>query len=292
MISNQYVRNNAMKVFLISLYAIGTAVHGQQAVFTNDVVSTYTIGTEGSSIAIVREVSDTSPGVDWKRYNVGWVPYGTEDIQGLTPVFVLFDIELTNVVFGQTITRTFPVVRGQQPAQYPPGFQGSSNEIGGLLGYNIRVNLNQFREPISTNFTDIQPQVPTLRGLTNAYFAFRQLQADGFHYGWYQVQRSAPTGYVPWRLVDVAVHPVADEPIQAGLPPPQPVIEAHVTAAVPPETDPSVRLIWPHAYRNYRLERASALEAPIVWEPVDLSGTNQVSLPAGGSNVFYRLSPP
>jgi hypothetical protein len=281
-----------MKMLLILWCALGVVVYSQHAVFTNDVISRYVVGAEGSAITIAREVSDISPGRDWKLFNISWVPYGTEDIQGLTPVFVLFDIELTNVVFGQNISRSFHVIRGQQPAQYPPGSVGSSNEIGGLLGYEVAIRYNRFQEPYSTNFTDLQPQVPTLRGLTNAYFAFRQLQADGFHYGWYQVQRSAPNGYVPWYIVNVAVHPVADEPIQAGMPPPQPVIEAHAMAAVPPETDSTVRLTWPNAYRNYRLEQASTLEPPILWEPVDLAGTNQVSLPLGGSNVFYRLSPP
>jgi hypothetical protein len=281
-----------MKALLLLWCAIAASVSAQQGVLTNSTVSTLPIGVEGSRLSIVRQVTDVSPGIGWKEYFAGWGPYGTSDIQGLTPVFVLFDIEITNVVFGRPIDSSFPVVRGQQPATYPPDRGEMANLLGALLGYFIRIDYSQFGDPVSTNFYTTTDRNPYLRGLTNAYFAFRQLQADGFHYGWYQVQRSVPSNYQPWRLVDVAVHPVADEPIQAGLPPPQPVIEAHVAAAVPPETDPSVRLIWPNAYRNYRLERAVALESPILWEPVDLVGTNQVSLPLGGSNVFYRLSPP
>jgi hypothetical protein len=286
------LNSTLMKVLLLLLIIICWRGYSQQVVFTTNVVSTLPIGADGSALSIVRRVSDISPGVDFKQFNVGWVPYGSGDIQSLTPVFILFEIEVTNVTLGRRIDSAFPVVRGQQPAQYPPDLTGASNGLGGLLGYKFSIRYDRFGEPYSTNFADVQNETPYLRGLTNAYFAFRQLQADGFHYGWYQVQRSAPSGYVPWYLVDVAVHPVAEEAIRAGLPPPQPVIEAHVIAAVPPETDPGVRLTWPHAYRNYRLERASALESPILWEPVDLVGTNQVSLPLGGSNVFYRLSPP
>jgi hypothetical protein len=283
-----------MKYTLMLMVTFCVNVLAQEAAFTNALVSSIIVGPTDSEVRVVRKTYRRSQeDAPQHNYTVAWQLHSTVDIQGLTPVFVLFDIEVTNVAFGRQIDGTYPVVRGQHPAQFPPSPDGASNVIGGLLGYYFRVFQDRFGTPLLTNgFLDIGDDTPYLRGLTNAYFPFRQLQADGFHYGWYQVQRSAPNGYVPWYLVNAAVHPVVDEPIQAGLPPPQPVIEAHVTAAVPPETDPGVRLTWPHAYRNYRLERAVALESPILWEPVDLVGTNQVSLPLGGSNVFYRLSPP
>jgi hypothetical protein len=282
-----------MKLRSIIFIVLLLSVRAQDVHTTNAIVSSVVLGSEGSAIRIERRVrSRLVPGTSVTETSVSWVPTGTSDIQGLTPLLVLFEIDFTNVVVGRPINSSYPVVQGQMPAQYPPVPEGASNVLGGLLGYTVAIAHSVAGSPIATNFTDRQSLTPALRGLTNAYFAFRQLQADGFHYGWYQVQRSAPNGYVPWYLVNAAVHPVPDEPIQAGLPPPQPVIEAHVTAAIAPETDASVRLTWPNAYRNYRLERASALEAPILWEPVDLVGTNQVSIPLGGSNLFYRLSPP
>jgi hypothetical protein len=287
------MKQKVMKVLLLLAVMACSQCFSQRVVLTNSEVSEYRIGSEQSALRIQQYVATTSlPGSRFAEHDVVWLSYGTGDIQALTPVFVFWEIEVTNVAFGRRIDSTYPVVRGQQPAQFPPNPDGASNVLGGLLGYTFAIGYSINGEPVSTNYTDLQAQTRFLRGLTNAYFAFRQLQADGFHYGWYQVQRSAPNGYVPWYIVNAVAHPVADEPIQAGLPPPQPVIEAHVTAAAPPETDSTVRLTWPNAYRNYRLEQASTLEPPILWEPVDLVGTNHVSLPLGGSNVFYRLSPP
>lgn len=128
-------------------------------------------------------------------------------------------------------------------------------------------------------------------GQSSFLIGFRITHTDGNHYGWLHLTRPAVTATNLFEFDSYAIHPVPEEPIRAGLPPPSPELTVHPGDAL---AGTAFVLRWPPGYSDnagYRLESAESLDPDAEWIPVE-GASGQHPVPAGITNRFFRLRGP
>lgn len=128
-------------------------------------------------------------------------------------------------------------------------------------------------------------------GASSFIIGLKVEHADGVHYGWLHMTRPAAGVTNLFEFESYAIHPVPDEPIQAGVEPPAPALTAEPGD---PGSGTAFILRWPAGYSDnagYRLESTEDLAPPVEWQLVEAySGEHLV--PVGMENRFYRLRSP
>ncbi|MCW5556777.1 MAG: hypothetical protein KIT22_02880 [Verrucomicrobiae bacterium] len=108
----------------------------------------------------------------------------------------------------------------------------------------------------------------------------------GTHYGWIHLTRPVVDNHTPVEIVDYTYHPVPDEPIPAGEPPPLPPIHTEVA----PDR---FTFSWDARWGNLALETATSLEPPVDWQEVVVSAGGPVTiLQDDEPQRFFRLRQP
>jgi len=105
------------------------------------------------------------------------------------------------------------------------------------------------------------------------------------HYGWVRLSRQLVDNHTPFELIDYAVHPVPDEPIAAGQPPPLPPIQTQMDAE-------SLTFSWDARWGPLVLESTTSLVPPITWETFVEGSGGPVAIPTEDEQRFYRLRQP
>lgn len=128
-------------------------------------------------------------------------------------------------------------------------------------------------------------------GTSSILIGFRITHTDGRHHGWLRMTRDAITVTNLFAFDSYAIHPVPDEPIQAGVEPPPPILEADVGGA---GSETGLVLRWAPGYSDnagYRLESTGDLTPPVEWQWVE-SYSGEHRPPEGAEHRFYRLRKP
>jgi len=176
----------------------------------------------------------------------------------------------TDFLQGAAIDASLPIYRA-------PSHVGRARL--NLRGYVWRL-LQPGNRLTTANLGDSFPnQTDVLIGFTVKYNDFD-------HFGWVHMRRPVIDIITIFTPVAFALHPVAGEPIRAGLPPELPPVDA----VVDPLTD-TLQISWPSSFPGVRLERTDSLDAPVVWTPVETPLSNAISLPLSddADQLYFRL---
>jgi len=126
---------------------------------------------------------------------------------------------------------------------------------------------------------------PAFESESELLFGLRFFWASGIHHGWIRFSRPVLDNHTQFDLVDYAVHPVPDEPIAAGQPPPLPPIQTRVESA-------SLTFSWDTRWGPLLLESTTNLAPPITWETFVEGTGGPVAVPTEDDQRFYRLRQP
>jgi len=122
-------------------------------------------------------------------------------------------------------------------------------------------------------------------GESQLLFGLRLALTTGTHYGWVRLSRPTVDSHTQFDLVDYAVHPVPNEPIPAGQPPPLPPIHTQVESA-------GLTFSWDARWGPLILESTTNLVPPLIWETVVEGSGDPVAVPTLDAQRFYRLRQP
>ncbi len=126
---------------------------------------------------------------------------------------------------------------------------------------------------------------PAFESESELLLGLRLALITGTHYGWLRLSRPVVDNHTPFDLVEYAVHPVPDEPIPAGEPPPLPPIHTQI--------DPEeLTFSWDPRWGWLLLESTTNLVPPIAWEMVQQAVGGPVTVPTEDEQRFYRLRQP
>ncbi len=173
---------------------------------------------------------------------------------------------------------------------HPNGIGSGSVALG---SYTWRV-----RYPGNVIF--LQPGNEYFPNQTEILLGFSRGHPGPVQYGWIRMRRDVtraqdiigPDGkerFYVFQPVDYAIHPIAEQPIRAGMVPEFPNLSSVVETGEDGST--MIRIGWPAGWNGMRLETTYALEDPTVWTPVlDVTGNEAVfPLPEDGE-LYFRLN--
>ncbi|HAB17100.1 MAG TPA: hypothetical protein PLX89_15960 [Verrucomicrobiota bacterium] len=126
---------------------------------------------------------------------------------------------------------------------------------------------------------------PAYESESELLIGLRLSLTTGTHYGWLRLSRPVVDSHTAFDLVDYAVHPVPNEPILAGQPPPLPPIQTQIDSE-------SLTFSWDARWGALVLESTTNLVPPITWETVIEGNGDPVAVPTEDEQRFYRLRQP
>jgi len=126
---------------------------------------------------------------------------------------------------------------------------------------------------------------PAFERESDLLLGMRLVLRTGNHHGWIRFTRSVVDTHTAFELEDYAVHPVPNEPIPAGQPPPLPPIQTRVESA-------SLTFSWDTRWGPLLLESTTNLAPPISWETFVEGSGDPVAVPTLDAQRFYRLRQP
>ncbi len=142
-----------------------------------------------------------------------------------------------------------------------------------------------FYRAIGLETWEYSTPISAFEGESELLLGLRLALITGTHYGWLCLSRPVVDSHTPFELVEYAVHPVPDEPIPAGEPPPLPSIHTQI--------DPEeLTFSWDPRWGWLLLESTTNLVPPVSWEPVQQAVGGPLTLPLDDPQRFYRLRLP
>ncbi len=126
-------------------------------------------------------------------------------------------------------------------------------------------------------------QFPTL---TNALVGLRVFLGDNFyHHAWIRLARPDNVAGTPFQVVAYDYNPLPDEPIQAGIPPPAPVLSSTM------DDQGNLVLSWPERYvPYYKLQTRPDLPPVPDWADVGTRDDHTHTAPIAAEQAYYRLT--
>jgi len=132
---------------------------------------------------------------------------------------------------------------------------------------------------------EFSTKIPAFEGESELLIGLRLSLMTGTHHGWMRLTRPVIDSHTQFDLVDYAVHPVPNEPIPAGQPPPLPPIQTQMDSE-------SLTLSWDARWGPLILESTTNLVPPITWETFVEASGDPVAVPTEDEQRFYRLRQP
>ncbi len=170
---------------------------------------------------------------------------------------------------------------------------GSGSASLSLVSYSWRIQY-------PGNIITVSPGRDYFTNQTEIVLGFSRGHPGPVQYGWIRMRREVtraqdmfdnqtPEKFYVFQPVDYAIHPIAEQPIRAGLPPELPSMMSSVETAE--DGSSVIRISWPAGLYGMRLETTYALESPTQWTPVlDVTGNEAVfALPDEGE-LYFRLN--
>lgn len=198
--------------------------------------------------------------------------------------------------FLQGGSNTVPFASG---ATIGPASIVHSNPWSGLSNA-VELGSYSWRIDHPGNFITVSPGREYFPNQKEILLGFSRGHPGPAQYGWIRMRREVtraqdifdnqtPAKFYVFQPVDYAIHPIAEQPIRAGLPPELPSMSSSVETTEDGST--VIRISWPAGLYGMRLETTYALESPTQWTPVlDVAGNEAVfALPDDGE-LYFRLN--
>lgn len=126
--------------------------------------------------------------------------------------------------------------------------------------------------------------IPTWNDRVVVIVGVRLQGDDGVHYGWVRFTRPDLEPSTPFVIAGHDWNPIPDAPIEAGLPPPLPPLQAQFTGA-------GLSLVWDARFTGLLLEWTDTV-GQSDWQPVPDASTPPVTVRPDSEQRFYRLRRP
>ncbi|MCW5882048.1 MAG: hypothetical protein KIS91_14050, partial [Anaerolineae bacterium] len=249
-------------ILALGLHFIGLA----QPAMTNDVIMRWDFDGDESEDLDYLVGASRSSGLteDWSVFYV-LEPYRQTR-------FLKFDDRRVTFAHGESINAARPVCKTLIPnGPLPP------IEFYNLVLLDYRAILREEWEYIT-----ITPRFETESDLL---LGLKLVVSTGTHYGWIRLIRSVVDKHTAFEIGGYAYHPVPDEPIPAGQPPPLPPIQTQ-------DGPEGLAFSWDSRWGPLVLESTTHLIPPITWEAVVEGAGDPVAISTDDEQRFYRLRQP